>query len=109
MYIPEQGDIVFINFEASAGKEITKRRPAFVLSRKMFNEHSNLAIVAPVTSTIRSMGMEIVLSEAMATKGAILIAQMKSFDYAERIIEFVEKAPDSVTQEALKKAALIVS
>jgi mRNA interferase MazF/mRNA interferase ChpB len=55
MYIPSKGDIVSLNFDPSAGKEIMKRRPAFVISRKRFNEHTGFAIVAPITSAIRKM------------------------------------------------------
>lgn len=33
MYIPDKGDIVWLDFEPSAGKEITKRRPTFIISR----------------------------------------------------------------------------
>jgi mRNA-degrading endonuclease toxin of MazEF toxin-antitoxin module len=37
-YTPEQGDIVWLDFDPSSGKEIIKRRPAFVISQKKFNE-----------------------------------------------------------------------
>ena len=109
MFIPDQGDIIFLDFEPSIGKEITKRRPALVLSRRAFNSHTNLAIVAPATSTIKSMGLESRLSVNMKTSGAVLIAQLKSFDYAERKVEFIEKALSAIIREALKKAAPIVS
>lgn len=33
-YTPEQGDIVWLDFDPSSGKEIIKRRPAFVISQK---------------------------------------------------------------------------
>ena len=67
MYIPDLGDIIFLDFEPSTGKEITKRRPALVLSRRAFNSHTNLAIVAPATSAIKSIGLEIRLSDNMKT------------------------------------------
>ena len=60
MYIPDKGDIVSINFNPSAGKEIMKRRPAFVISRIAFNKHTGFAVVAPITSTIRNMQLEVV-------------------------------------------------
>ena len=50
MYIPDKGDIVWFNFDPSAGKETMKRRPVFVISRKAFNEHTGFAIVAPIVS-----------------------------------------------------------
>ena len=61
MYIPDKGDIVFLNFDPSAGKEIMKRRPAFVISRKIFNEHTGFAVVAPITSKKRGMKLEVIL------------------------------------------------
>lgn len=36
-YIPEKGDIVCIDFDPSACKEIQKRRPGVVVSRYDFN------------------------------------------------------------------------
>ena len=37
IYIPKKGDIVWINFDPSAGKEIQKQRPGLVISRTDFN------------------------------------------------------------------------
>lgn len=76
MYIPEKGDIGWFNFDPSAGKEIMKRRPAYIISRKAFNAHTGLAIVAPITSTIRNMKLEVVLPAALVTKGSILVHQL---------------------------------
>ncbi len=48
--IPDKGDIVSLNFDPSTGKEIMKRRPAFVISRRIFNDHTGFAVVAPIVS-----------------------------------------------------------
>lgn len=83
-YIPEQGDIIWLNFDPSSGKEIMKIRPAFVISKKAFNEHTKMAIVAPITSTIRGIKLEVVLSNKTKTEGAILVYQLKSIDFIQR-------------------------
>ncbi|MGB5708431.1 MAG: type II toxin-antitoxin system PemK/MazF family toxin [Arenicellales bacterium] len=108
MYIPEQGDIVFFSFDPSAGKEIMKRRPAFVISKRIFNEHTGFAVVAPITSTARNMRLEVVLPDGMETSGSIMIHQMKSLDFADRQAERIEKAPDLVIKEALGIAKAII-
>lgn len=108
MYIPEKGDIIWFNFDPSAGKEIMKRRPAYIISRKAFNAHTGLAIVAPITSTIRNMKLEVVLPAALVTKGAILVHQLRSLDYKTRKIEFVEKATDDVADRVSEIASLLV-
>ena len=95
MYIPDRGDIIWLDFEPSVGKEITKRRPAYVISRKAFNEHTGLALVAPITSTVRNVRLEVVL-EGTETEGAILSYQIKSFDFEQRQATLIEKAPAAI-------------
>ncbi|PCJ22954.1 MAG: PemK family transcriptional regulator [SAR86 cluster bacterium] len=109
MYIPDRGDIVFVDFDPSAGKEIAKRRPAIILTRKIFNKHTTLVFAAPITSTIRGIGLEILLPSSMQTNGAILVSQIKSLDYEIRSIDFVEKAPQAVIDEVMKKLNLVLS
>lgn len=106
MYIPDKGDIVWLNFEPSAGKEITKRRPAFVISRKAFNEHTGFAIVAPITSTIRGIRLEVPL-EGTQTEGSVLIYQIKSLDFENRHIELIEKAQTTTTQKVTELVQII--
>lgn len=69
-YQPNKGDIVSLNFDPSAGAEIMKRRPALVLSRDAFNQHTGFAIVAPITSTKRGMALEVVF-DGTVTQGGV--------------------------------------
>lgn len=108
MYIPDKGDIVSLNFDPSTGKEIMKRRPAFVISRKIFNEHTGFAVVAPITSTIRKMKLEVVLPEETSTKGSVLVHQLKSLDFGDRQVELIEKAPKLTEEEVTQLAKIII-
>ena len=107
MYIPDKGDIVWLDFEPSAGKEITKRRPAFIISRKAFNEHTGFAIVAPITSTVRGIRLEVELA-GIATEGAVLVYQMKSLDLENRGVELIERALPATTNKVSELAQIIV-
>lgn len=107
-YFPERGDIAWLDFEPSSGKEIVKRRPAFVISRKLFNEHTGLAIVAPITSTVRGIKLEVILPQGLITAGAILVPQLKSLDFQQRNIAFIEKAPKQITEQVIALAQAIV-
>ncbi|WP_257281543.1 MULTISPECIES: type II toxin-antitoxin system PemK/MazF family toxin [unclassified Endozoicomonas] len=109
MYIPERGDIVLINFEPGSGREIMKTRPGYVLSRRLLNQHTGLAIIAPVTSTIRGVKLEVLLTKTMTTHGSILVHQMKSMDFECRGARFVEKSPESVIDQVDKIAKVIIS
>lgn len=109
MYTPEQGDIIEIDFDPSAGKEIMKRRPAFVLSRQQFNDHTELAIVAPITSTVRGIALEVELPRNTKTHGSILVHQMRSLDFRARNAQFIEKSPEAIKQKAQQIAKLLIA
>ncbi len=108
MYIPDKGDIVTLDFDPSAGKEIMKRRPAFIISRKIFNEHTGFAITAPITSTPRKMKLEIILPEELQTEGSILVHQVKSLDYSERNVKLIEKVSEELSEEVTKMVMIII-
>lgn len=107
MYMPDKGDIVWLDFQPSAGKEITKRRPAFIISRKVFNELTGFAIVAPITNTRRGITLEVEL-EGMFTRGVVLIYQIKSLDFENRGIELIERALPATTNKVSELARLII-
>ena len=108
-YVPDKGDIIWLDFDPSAGKEIIKRRPGFVISRKAFNNHLGLAIVAPITSTIRGIKLEIILPDTLITKGSVLVYQLKSLDIFHRKVKFIEKAPKDIITEVTSLAEIIIS
>ena len=106
-YVPDKGDIVLLYFDTSAGKEIIKRRPALVMSRQSFNDHTGFSIVAPITNTVRDLALEIPL-HGTATKCVVLMQQLRSVDIASRDISFVEKVPASIINKATEIAVTII-
>lgn len=87
IYVPECGDIVRL----SSGAEIPPR-PAFVISKKAFNEHTGLALVAPVSEKIRDTQLEVALDDQSKIAGAILVYQVKAVDFNKCEATFIEKA-----------------
>lgn len=100
-YIPERGDIVWMVLEPRVGHEQSGRRPVIVLSHKELAEHTNLAVICPITSKVKGLPYEIVL-ERTKTNGAILPFHVRSVDFRSRKIKFIEKAPDSVVTKSVK-------
>jgi mRNA interferase MazF/mRNA interferase ChpB len=107
-YIPEQGDIIWIDFDPSSGQEIMKRRPAFVISKRTFNAHVKMAIVAPISSTIRGVKLEVVLPNDTDTQGAAMVYQLKSIDFIQRKAKFIEKAPIEIIKQVCNIAQVLI-
>ena len=93
IYVPKKGDIVWIDFDPSAGKEIQKRRPGLVVSRYEFNRKTLFAVICPITSTIRNLPTRYSLPNDLDNTGQILISQLKSLDFKERKLKKIESLP----------------
>ena len=83
-YIPKKGDIIWINFDPSTGKEIQKKRPGLVVSRYEFNRKTMFTVICPITSTIKELPTRYTLPEDLDTNGQVLISQLRSLDFKER-------------------------
>ena len=83
-YLPERGDVVDINFNPQEGFEIRKRRPALVLSAKVFNLSQSVAIVCPITSRERRSGFQVRIPDSLAVTGFISVDQFTTLDWQQR-------------------------
>lgn len=107
-YIPARGDIVWTNFNPAAGHEQMGKRPALILSQKSFNKKILLAMAAPITSRVRGHGFEVPIDVDKIT-GVVLCQQVKMIDFNERGLQFIETAPEAVTNDILARIRAIVS
>lgn len=94
-YIPVRGDIAWLHFDPSAGKEIKGHHMALIISHHILNEKTGRAIVCPITSKIKNgRPLDVILPDTITGRAcAIVPDQIKSIDYIERQTEFVTKCP----------------
>ena len=85
-YVPDEGDIVWLNFTPHSGHEQAGRRPAVVLSPKAYNSRAGLLVCVPITNQIKGYPFEVVLEGSGAT-GVALADQVKSLDWRSRQAE----------------------
>ena len=106
IYNPKQGDIIWLDFNPTLGREQQGRRPAVVISNHVFNKFGNgIALVAPITNTDKGISIHIKLDERTKTTGVILTDQAKILDLSKREAELAERLPTDIT----KKVCAIVS
>ena len=108
-YFPEQGDIVYIDFSPHIGHEQAGRRPAVVVSNDQYHKFTgNLAMLCPITNTIRPFPLHVPLDERTRTTGIVLCEHVKSMDFAARAAEFREALPDDLLQKVLDRLILSI-
>ncbi len=97
-YVPEAGDIVWLNFTPQSGHEQAGRRPALVLSPATYNHKTSLMVCCPLTTQIKNYPFEVLVGGT--PPGAILADQVKSLDWRSRNATFKGR----VTREQLSEA-----
>ena len=81
-YVPDAGDVVWLNFTPQAGHEQAGRRPALVLSPAAYNGKTSLLICCPLTTRIKNYPFEVLLGGT--PPNAVLADQVKSLDWRSR-------------------------
>jgi mRNA interferase MazF len=90
-YVPDAGDIVWLDFDPQAGREQGRRRPALVLTDRSYNGASGLVVVCPLTSKRKPypFSLPVVVDKV---EGAVLVDHLKSVDWKVRAVKFHSKA-----------------
>ena len=107
-YIPQRGDVIWLDFNPQAGREQAGRRPAFVVSPAAYNGKVGLALVCPVTSRVKGYPFEVLLPAGLAVTGVILSDQLKSLDWRKRRAEYLCTVPESTIVEVIKKVEALI-
>ena len=100
--IPQKGDFIALSFDPQSGHEQKGRRPALVISNDLFNKHTGLALVCPITNTNRNIPFHLPVPASSSLTGYVMVEQVKSIDYTARKAKFIEKAPAELVEDILE-------
>lgn len=106
-YVPQRGDLVWLDFEPHAGHEQAGRRPALALSPKYYNQKTGLGIFCPITSQVKGFPFEVALPPESKVTGAVLADHLKNVDWRARKARHIDRASPEVVDEVLQKIAAL--
>ena len=102
-YVPDAGDIVWLEFNPQAGHEQAGHRPALVLSPAAYNGKTGLMLCCPMTTQLKGYPFEVVIDGARPS--AVLADQVKSLDW--RVRQAVRKGRISAAELSEVRAKAI--
>ncbi len=105
-YVPDTGDIVWLQFDPQAGHEQAGHRPALVLSPASYNGRTGLMLCCPMTTQVKGYPFEV--SIAGTRPSAVLADQVKSVDWVVRqAVRKGQVSADELAQVRAKAATLL--
>jgi mRNA interferase MazF len=81
-YVPDAGDIVWLQFDPQAGHEQPGHRPALVLSPATYNGKTSLMVCCPLTTQAKGYPFEVAVAGNPAS--VVLADQVKCLDWRMR-------------------------
>jgi mRNA interferase MazF len=105
-YVPDAGDVVWLQFDPQVGHEQAGHRPALVLSPALYNARAGLMLCCPMTTQIKGYPFEVLIAGRMPS--AVLADQVKSVDWQGRRAERKGKVTAAELSSVRRKAQTLI-
>lgn len=106
-YVPQSGDLVWLDFTPQSGHEQRGKRPALVVSPKEYNQKSGLCLCVPLTSKIKGYPFEVPCT-IQDKEGVILSDQLKNVDFKARGASFIQQCDIETLKMVKENLALLL-
>ncbi|MGH9504852.1 MAG: endoribonuclease MazF [Terriglobales bacterium] len=107
-YVPDAGDIIKLDLDPRTGHEQGGWRPALVLSPKIYNAKTGLAVVVPITNHAKGYTFEVPLPAQIKTTGVVLADAVKNVDWRARRCKYADTAPIEVIKAVQERLAALL-
>ncbi len=94
-WVPNSGDIIWIDFNPTVGHEQAGKRPALVLSPSSYNAKTSLLLACAMTTEVKGYPFEV----SMPDGGVVLADQVKCIDWRYRNAQPKDTAPEDVVRK----------
>ena len=105
-YVPDAGEIVWLEFSPQVGREQMGHRPALVLSPASYNSKTNLMLCCPLSTKIKGYPFEVLIGEDQSS--VALADQIKSLDWKVRNAKLKSKATEMELSAVRLKAIILI-
>ena len=107
-YLPDAGDLIWLDFTPQAGREQAGRRPALVLSPRGYNSKTSLAIVCLITNQVKGYPFEVPLPPSGKISGVVLSDHLKNLDWRQRRATKVGRVPPAILRSVRERIAALL-
>ena len=106
-FVPEAGDVIWLDFNPQAGHEQAGHRPALVISPGSYNSKTGLLVCCPLTTKSKGYPFEVVVGDEQDS--VVLADQVKSLDWQARNAKKKSTVSAEVLAETRAKLTVLIA
>ncbi len=105
-WVPDAGEVIWVQFDPQVGREQAGHRPAVVLTPAAYNRNSGLLLCVPLTTRLKGYPFEVPV--AGDRPGVALVDHVKSLDWQGRGATKKGRVSDAELEEVRAKLRALV-
>jgi mRNA interferase MazF len=107
-YLPDAGDLIWLDFTPQAGREQAGRRSGLVLTPRAYNAKTSLAIVCPITNQVKGYPFEVALPTGGKIGGVVLSDHVRNLDWRQRRATKAGKVSPAILRSVRERIATLL-
>jgi len=107
-YVPDRGELIWVDLSPVAGHEQSGRRPVLVLSPKIYNKKTGLCVVCAATRQRKGYAFEVVADTKPGQESVILADHVRNIDWRARRAEKYGRLPKAIVEDVLAKLSALL-
>jgi len=108
LWVPDRGDVIWLEFDPQAGREQAGRRPAVVLSPAAYNAPTGRALCVPVSSKAKGYPFEVAMPADFPVQGVAFADQVKCLDWRARFAKPVASLPPAIVAQLMARTRALL-
>ena len=106
-YVPDRGDLVWVTLDPVKGHEQKGRRPALVVSPRLYNHKTSLALCCPITMHVKGYPFEVAVAVG-DIRGVVLSDHVRTLDWRRRKATHIGIVEATVMAEVEEKLLRLI-
>lgn len=107
-YVPDRGDLMWVDLSPTLGHEQSGRRPVLVLSPRIYNRKTGLCLVCAATQRQKGYAFEVVVDDASGSDSVVLADHVRNIDWRTRRAQRIRRVPPEIVADVVARLSALL-
>lgn len=107
-FIPDRGDLIWVDLNPRQGHEQSGHRPALVLSPKAYNRRTGLCVICAATRQQKGYAFEVPFDGSDGKTSVVLADHVRNVDWQQRRARLIQRVDADVLEDVIARLSALI-